>query len=858
MPHSSVDLRGGETDSLVARLAEDLNRRWHQGERPGVEEYLARHPELQNQPQAAVELIYEEICLRQELDQQVNPQNLNEEILARFPGWRVQLLALLDCHQALGGNSLAPRFPAVGDSLGDCRLLAEIGRGSQGRVFLALQSQLADRLVVLKVVPLASQEHLSLARLQHTHIVPVYSVHDDLERHLRALCMPYFGGATLDRLLSALQPMPAGQRSGQDLVAVLEHLQATVAVTVPAQGPARALLASFSYVGAVCLLGACLADALHYAHERGLLHLDLKPSNVLLAADGQPMLLDFHLAQPPIRANETVPAWLGGTPGYMAPEHRAALNAVREARPITVAVDSRADVYSLGVLLYETLGGALPVPGEKSGACLRSRNPQVSVGLADLLDRCLAELPQERYPSAAELAADLRRHLDDQPLRGVANRSWSERWRKWRRRQPHSLLLLSVLLPTLVVVGLLLEYCRRQVAGAQLALKEGRSELHRQQYQEAVSSLKRGRDLIDAIPFPLDVRQQIHDELRQAEAVQELHQFAEQIRALGGADVVPAAQMRLVEVQCRKFWDHRQMICKQLRPEPDEPPGLSRREDRRDKPGGSSRQRQLQADLLDVAVLWTGLRVRQARDKAAARREAMQVLDQAEELFGQSAVLWQERLTHAEALGQPAIAQESRRQVSLHAPRTAWEHLALGRALLQANQPEALDHLERSLKLQPGSLWANFYRGKCRYQLGDYQEALCSFSVCVALAPDRAWCFCNRGLAHQALEHLEQAVLDQNRALELEPTLGEAAFYRGQVRFQQGRYDFALADFLSALERGVSPAAVACEQARVHLTQGNPKAARDALKRAVEADPLNISPEHKEARSLLDRLSRDP
>jgi len=208
------------------------------------------------------------------------------------------------------------------------------------------------------------------------------------------------------------------------------------------------VLASASYVQAICWIGACLADALNYARERGMVHLDVKPSNVLLAADGQPMLLDFHLASAPMPAGTPAPAWLGGTPAYMAPEHDLALAAVRNKQMIAVTVDGQADIYSLGLLLYESLGGLRPVPTSRLGRELRQRNPHVTKGLADLLGKCLAPVPQNRYPTAGSLAADLRRHLADLPLRGVRNRSISERWWKWRRRRP-SLLPLFFLIVAL-------------------------------------------------------------------------------------------------------------------------------------------------------------------------------------------------------------------------------------------------------------------------------------------------------------------------------------------------------------------------------------------------------------------------
>src|SRR5205085_9403534 len=152
------------------------------------------------------------------------------------------------------------------------------------------------------------------------------------------------GGAALDRVLSALRAHALPARTGASLVVALENAQ--IGGSGPVGGPACAFFAGSDYLRAVCWIGACLADALHYAHERGLVHLDLKPSNVLLAADGQPMLLDFHLARAPLKSNEPAPPWLGGTPAYMAPEQKAALEAVRSGGKISTGIDGRADIYS--------------------------------------------------------------------------------------------------------------------------------------------------------------------------------------------------------------------------------------------------------------------------------------------------------------------------------------------------------------------------------------------------------------------------------------------------------------------------------------------------------------------------------
>src|SRR5262249_50780540 len=218
---------------------------------------------------------------------------------------------------------MPPHFPAVGEVVGEFRLLASLGRGVRGAVFLADQPDLGNRPVVLKITPRDGREHLSLAQLRHPHIVPLYSVQDLPRRDLRVLCMPYLGGASLRQILKDMEGIPIAERRGRDLLAALDRAQAGAPFSVPGQGPARPFLERASYLQAVCWIGACVADASDFAHRRGLVHLDLKPTNILLAADGPPLLLDFHLAQPPIPPNESGQRSIGRTPHYMSPAHPA-------------------------------------------------------------------------------------------------------------------------------------------------------------------------------------------------------------------------------------------------------------------------------------------------------------------------------------------------------------------------------------------------------------------------------------------------------------------------------------------------------------------------------------------------------
>jgi serine/threonine protein kinase/tetratricopeptide (TPR) repeat protein len=810
------------TDGPGERLAAQMSAAWARGDCLPAEHFLNHQPELHDLPEAGVRLVYEEVCLRQERGDEVEI----EELQRRFPNWASELSVMLDCHRLVQARLAPPRFPAVGEALGDFRLIAEIGRSSHARVFLAAQPTLADRVVVLKVTPRQDREFLSLARLQHTHIIPLHGVHDFPERNLRGLCQPYLGGATLERLLDALRGVPASKRSGRALVDALDGDRADGARS-GGPGP-RSTLARAPYPEAICWIGACLAEALHHAHERGLVHLDLKPSNVLLAADGQPLLLDFHLALHPVSAGQPAPEGVGGTLEFMSPEQRAAFDAARRGQPMPAAVDCRSDVYSLGRVLYSALGGEEKGDGRDLHN-LRRYNSQVSVGLADIVHRCLARDPADRYPTAAALAHDLRRHLAGLPLRGVSNRSVGERWHKWRRRRPNALLwtaaLLALSLGTVAIGAVSLE----RLSDAREALREGQEQMSRHSYAEAVRTLARGKERVEGWPGSRRLAEQLDAILtraRRASAAGQLHAVTDRLRMLAGADVLSERDMRALEGHCKKAWEARHLVAGRSAAALEE-----------------TAEEQLRADLIDLALLWTDLKRRLAPGDGARRSEARAVLAELQALCDPSAAVARERRSLGEKVGPEADAPG----------RTAWESASLGRSLLRAGELDrAAEELARAVDLRPGDFWAHFYRGVCAYRRGRHSDAASSFSVAVALAPEFAEVYHNRALAHAAAGDLVAALRDYDRALALSPALASAELNRGVLHYQQRRYREALADLEQALRHGADPIATQCNLALVHLARGERAAARESVARA-----LQIAPAHPQARQIRDRLQHE-
>jgi serine/threonine protein kinase/Tfp pilus assembly protein PilF len=818
------------------QLIEEMIRRWRIGEQPVAEDFLDCSPGLWNKPEEALEIIYEEMCLRNEYRQ---PATL-EQYLQRFPQWAAQLRVLFECQHVLGSDTASLHVSGPGESIGDFRLLAQLGHGANGRVFLATQASLADRPIVVKLTPAEGQEHLSLARLQHTHIVPLYAVYDDTQRGLRALCMPYFGGGAFDRILDALRSRPPSLRTGQDLVRALEQVHSATPDTkkISVGGPLCDWLAQMSYARAVCWIGARLADALQYAQDRGLVHFDLKPSNVLLAADGQPMLLDFHLARGPVQPNGPPPVWLGGTPAFMAPEQRAAVDALRAGRQLPGPVDGRADIYALGLFLDQALGGTRLAGTTTAPAPLYVINPQVSVGLSDIIDKCLSRLPADRYPNAGALALDLGRHLSEIPLEGVANRSFRERWQKWRRRRPHAAATGAWMLLCLGITFLAAFYVIQQRDGARTARADAQVAREMKYFDDAQRAVRRGLALAERLPFnhqlvaDLTAEQKLID---QELVVKSVSDTVDEIRFRIGGHFSSANELQGLESSCQALWEKRDNFLTLLHSEPDEQVA-----------------QQLRGDLLDVAVLWTDFRVRlaPAGDVISAHRLALDTLNQAERLLGPSTVLYLARQYHCQALGQAAQAREAERRAAAFPPRTAREHYALARFHLQAGVPSsAAEELERALRLQPESFWTNFLKGQCAYQRNNFQDALLAFNACVVLRPKTAWCYYNRALAHTGLGQIESSVEDYGLALERDPKLAVAALNRGVLHFQLKRFAQAESDLQRASHLGADPATVHYNLALIQAQQGHRDAAVVSLKLA-----LTENADHKKARELLSQL----
>lgn len=302
---------------------------------------------------------------------------------------------------------------AAGTLIGDFQIESLLGRGGLSRVYRARQRSL-DRTVALKVTLVreadtyGTDEGRTMAAVVHDHIVPVFS--EQTVGAFRLLAMGFVAGPTLATFLTE-------QREPRT---------------------------SFA-----CRTIRDLAQALAHTHQLGILHCDIKPANILFTPDGRAMLTDFNVA---VRrdAMDASSQAVGGTLTYMAPEHLALLT----GRGAPTAVDQRADLYSLGLVLFELLTGAWPfaesdattdplsaaaqLQAIRLAATVRfpTNAPRLSPGLRSIVEKCLAPKTADRYQSASEFADDLDRYLTHRPLRFAPDPSLRERATKWVRRHP--------------------------------------------------------------------------------------------------------------------------------------------------------------------------------------------------------------------------------------------------------------------------------------------------------------------------------------------------------------------------------------------------------------------------------------
>ncbi len=410
---------------LIELVKVDLEQRWlRHGLPKRLEEYLEEFPELAADGGLPCDLIYEEFHIRSQTDEAPTV----EEYFSRFPTLAEPLQRLLDVQTGKTASTAirGRRSPEiqVGDQIDDFDLLTRLGKGAFASVYLARQRSM-QRLVALKVSSDRGDEPQTLAQLDHPNIVRVYDQRLLPERRLRLLYMQLVAGGTLHGVADVVRLTAPALRTGKMLLDCVDSSLEDHGESPPTESALRRRLARWKWPDAVCWLAARVAAALDYAHQRGVLHRDVKPANVLITAEGSPKLADFNVSFSSKLDGATPAAYFGGSLAYMSPEQLEAANPAHARDPHEL--DGRSDIYSLGVMMWELLTGERPFGDEHfTGSwnatldgLIERRRQGVSAemltrlprdlrpGMQEVLLSCLAPDPNERPATAGELSRRL-------------------------------------------------------------------------------------------------------------------------------------------------------------------------------------------------------------------------------------------------------------------------------------------------------------------------------------------------------------------------------------------------------------------------------------------------------------------
>ena len=352
------------------------------------------------------------------------------------------------------------RGPKSPGRIGPYPILRRIGQGGMGTIYLA-RDRTGREVALKRLLPGIShdgrerfrREAEAIARLQHPGIVAIHDIGVDEETQLPYYTMDYVAGRELAEVRAEL--------SQEQLLVVVQKV----------------------------------ALGLHYAHEQGIVHRDVKPQNILIDARGEPRIADFGLARDLGRSSLTEDGDLVGTPLFMAPE---------QLTGETGHIDRRTDVYALGVLLYEGLTGTLPIEAssffelqqrvQKEIPAPPSSRAQVSPELDRIVLKALEKQPDHRYPSAEDLALDIGRYLRGESVEASAVSYWgrAKRVALDRLASPWAWVGVALVLCSLLVAGAATVYWRQASAAAALAAaREARRE-------EALGMLRAAQEALES------------------------------------------------------------------------------------------------------------------------------------------------------------------------------------------------------------------------------------------------------------------------------------------------------------------------------------------------------------------------
>jgi serine/threonine protein kinase/Flp pilus assembly protein TadD len=831
-------------DGSLAELIEELSAKIDSGEPVDLPAYLEAHPEHA------------------------------EELHRLLPA--LQLLADLSRSGSASVPPVVSDGPdyagALGD-LGDFRILREVGRGGMGIVYEAEQVSLGRR-VALKVLPLAGAmdpRHLqrfnieaqAAAQLHHMSIVPVHYV--GCERGVHFYAMQFIEGQSLADLIAALR----GRASGVASAPRAESPEKTTAYA-PADGapesppalgaltrprsPETAPVAAFStirsttaaaYFRTVAELGIQAAEALDFAHQHGIVHRDVKPANLLVDAESRLWVTDFGLAQVQGDARMTMTGDLVGTLRYMSPEQALAKR---------VDVDHRTDIYSLGATLYELLTLEPAFTGADRQELLRQiafeepRPPRrlkrpIPAELETIVLKALEKNPTDRYGTAKEVAEDLRRFLEDEPIR-ARRPTWAQVARKWaRRHRPLVASMLAALVMGLAVLAGSFGWVARDQAARKAqttqvvnaALEEADSWQQQRRLPEALSAARRARAMLAFAEAADDLQRHVRARLANLELLDRL----ENIR------------LDAVSVKDGHFdWERADALYRRNF----ENAGLDILGLSAEEAGERIRATSVAGELAAVLDDWVGSHRKTVGKNGLGWKHLLQVARAADP------DPWRSRVREAieredwKALRSLAVSDEVFRL-----PPASLDVVGAN-LLVDAEKDRAIEaFLREAQRRHPNDFWLNhnlvtFYLNR---QPSRSAEALPFAWVAVALRPDSSAAHSRLGIVLQRIGKLGEAIAEGAEAVRLNPHDALAHIGLSVFFAEKGRVDEAIAECNEAinLNECLSLAYNNLALAFQKMGESGREKAIAAYRKAIELDK-NFAEPHYNLGNLFKQLGR--
>ncbi len=824
-------------DVAAELIRVDLENHWERGDLRSLNDYRDQVPRLFDSPERLQEVAFEEYRLRNASGDTVASSVYRDQYNVVTTGWpRFDIQAADTTYTDNAANTVlkrltsTERMPRAGEQFGEFALVDEIGSGAFAKVFLARQRGLAQRHVALKVTVGESQEPEQLAKLHHTNVVPIYSIHRQGEFH--GLCMPYLGSVTLDSVLTRLKEDGSPPKHGKCLVAAVHEIGGDDDATAWTE------LGSLTYADAVATIAARLADGLAFAHKNGVVHRDIKPANILLASDSEPRLLDFNLSED-LSPTGAVIAFAGGTLPYMSAD---ALRALRDSQH----VGPNADVFAIGIVMYQMLTLQMAYPIRRGHfddvidqtiddrttppPSIREQNNEVSPGLATIVEKCLHPNSEKRYSSAAPLFEDLTLHLANRRLKHAPNVSRSELCRKWLRRHPR--LTSAATVAAVGAIALAIAVGAFVARGRHLAV--ARAENAFSEFQKDYSLAR------VALSMPIAEASMRGEALAIGDRA--IRQVLRDSQGLGKGVRKGATPGERTP----------------NRPLPDEV--FLERTDAEGRiplhaPFGhlpKSNQDRLRRQLGELLYL-SAERLRDAGaisspnlDRSVEHREeAARRYQLARLVVGSDAPTAFESQRDTLATGNLGSVEPERASTTDRpaddAPADRDLYLLAVRSLKNHDYAAALQRLTQLRRHEPLDAAVWFLSGNANVGLGQFSRADACFTTFLDLRPDSYLGFFYRGRCRMDQRDWGGALSDFSRALDLKPDFTAAMLNRGLVQMERKQFLAAEADLTSALESGDVSTRVYFLRSRTRDAIGNHAGARADWRRGLELTPNDAS-----------------